>query len=72
MVLEEIIDLAVSETAEGSEVTARLVRVADWDGHGEWWREWRGEEGWCSCPIPDTTASAIRNRATTRRERLAA
>lgn len=72
MVLEEIVDLAVRERAEGSEVTARLVRLADWTGHDEWRREWRGEEGWCSCPIPEATARAILGRATTQRERHAA
>ncbi len=41
MSIEEIVDLAVVETAEGTEVTARLVRLADWESRGEWRREWR-------------------------------
>lgn len=72
MVPEQIVDLAMRETEDGCEVTARLVRVADWAGRGEWRREWRGEEGWCSCPIPDATAHAIVGRATAQRDRLAA
>lgn len=69
---EQIVDLATRETAQGTEVTVRLVRLTDWTGCGEWRREWRGEEDWCSCPIPDATARAIVGRATARRDRLAA
>lgn len=63
MAIEEIVDLAVSETPDGSEVTARLVHLADWEGRGEWRREWRVEGEWCSCPIPEHTARAILERA---------
>lgn len=64
MAVEEIIDIAVDETAHGSEVTARLLRLADWEGIVEWRREWRMGGEWCSCPIPEDTAHAIRSRVT--------
>lgn len=63
MVIEEIVDLAVRETEEGSEVTARLIHLVDRDGHGEWRREWRVADEWCSCAIPERTARAIRECA---------
>lgn len=72
MIVEEIIDLAAVETAEGSEVTERLVRLADWASRGEWRREWRVGAEWCCCALPEATARAIRDRATTRHEPLAA
>lgn len=72
MVVEEIVDLAVVETTEGSEVTARLVRLADREGRGEWRREWRVEDEWCSCPIPEATVRAIRDRAMAQGEAAAA
>lgn len=72
MIVEEIVDLAVVETAEGSEVTERLVRLADWASRGEWYREWRVGAEWCRCPIPEATARAIRARATARHEPRAA
>lgn len=72
MIVEEIVDLATVETAEGSEVTERLVRLADREGRGEWRREWRVGAEWCGCAIPESTARAIRDRATTRHEPLAA
>lgn len=72
MTLEEIVDLAVVETAEGTEVTARLVHLADRESRGEWRREWRVGDEWCCCAIPAATARAIRNRATTPGEPLAA
>ena len=59
MVVEVIIDLAEAETPAGSEVVARLVRLADLWGHGEWRREWRVGEGWCSAPVPERTARAM-------------
>jgi hypothetical protein len=63
MAIEEIVDLAVCETAEGSEVTARLIHLVDQEGRGEWWREWCVAGEWCSCAIPEATARAIRDRA---------
>ena len=72
LVVEEIVDLAVVETAEGTEVTARLVRLADWESRGEWRREWRVGDEWYSCAIPAATARAIRDHATARSEPLAA
>ena len=63
MVAEEIVDLTVSETPDGSEVTARLIHLVDWEGRGEWRREWRAGGEWCSCPIPEATARAIRDHA---------
>ena len=63
MAIEEIVDLAVCETAEGSEVTARLIHLVDREGRGEWRREWRAAGEWCSCAIPEATARAIRDRA---------
>ncbi len=72
MIIEEIVDLAVVETAEGSEVTARLVRLADWERRGEWRREWRVGDEWCCCAIPEATALVIRDRATAPGKPLAA
>ncbi len=42
MSVEGIVDLAVVETAQGTAVTAGLVRLADRESRGEWRREWRG------------------------------
>jgi hypothetical protein len=64
MIVEEIVDLAVVETTEGTEVTERLVRLADWGRRGEWRREWRVGADWCCCAIPEATARAMRARAT--------
>lgn len=71
MAIEEIVDLAVCETAEGSEVTARLIHLVDREGRGEWRREWRAGDDWCNCAIPEATALAIRDRAAARGEPLA-
>lgn len=72
MIIEEIVVLATVETAEGSEVTERLVRLADGGSRGEWRREWRAGVEWCHCPIPEATARAIRARATAPDKPLAA
>lgn len=62
MAPEQIVDLATRETEDGWEVTARLVRLVDWTGRGEWQREWRVGDEWSSCPIPDATALDSRPR----------